>query len=181
MPRKVVVVVNGYPRAGKDSAIKFAMADLRAKSWRSVAISSIDPVRHMLRDLGIPVENKTPAERNLMAEVKSALERYDWWATRLTAKQVQSWLVCVEGPGLCFVQIREVAAIKKLRELLDPEIEFHTLVVTSPREERGISNVADTDVENMAYDLSIINDGTLNDLRHKCGELVDYLIAEPVK
>lgn len=179
MTRRIVIVVNGYPRAGKDTACRFIIEAMTQRGWLTHLLSSIDPVRTMLRELGVPVDLKTPAERDLLAEVKSALDRYDWWATRLCARQTNERLAdSLFRNAACFVQMREVAAIKKYLTLFGPEIERRTLLVTNPRAERVTSNVADVDVENMTYELTLPNDGTLADLRERCIALADMLTEE---
>jgi hypothetical protein len=179
MARHLVIAINGYARSGKDTVCEYVIDRLHKRGWRGHSVSSIDPVRNMLRDMGVPVDMKRPAERDLMAEVKSALERYNWWSTRLCATEVQEWLnMMPEAPAVCFAHMREVAAIQKFRHLFGPLVETKTLFVTSPREERVLSNVADADVENLTYDLTIRNDGTLDDLRVKCGALADFLMEE---
>lgn len=179
MARQIVIAINGYARSGKDTVCEYVIDRLHKRGWRGHSISSIDPVRNMLREMGVPVDLKRPAERDLMAEVKSALERYNWWSTRLCATDVQQWLSMIpEVPGICFAHMRETAAIQKFTNLFGPLVTTKTLFVSSPSEERVLSNVADADVENMTYDIRLRNDGTLDDLRVKCGALADFLMEE---
>jgi hypothetical protein len=179
MSRQIVIAINGYARSGKDTVCEFMIQHMRRRGWRGNSISSIDPVRNMLRDMGVPVDLKRPAERDLMAEVKSALERYNWWSTRLCAQQVHGWLTMIpEAHSICFAHMRETAAIQKFLGLFGPTVVKKTLFVTSPREERVLSNAADADVENMPYDFTLRNDGTLDDLRVRCGALADFLMEE---
>lgn len=176
--RKIAVVINGYPRAGKDTVSRLVSESLAGKGWRGHSISGIDPVRETLRGMGVPIDLKTEAERRLMADVKSALERYDWWATRLCARQVREWLYESPTNSLCFAHMREAEASEQFRLLMEPDVEVRVLRVMSPREEKVTSNHADADVENMFYDLTIANNGTLDDLREKCADLADMLTEE---
>ena len=179
MARRIVVLVNGYARAGKDTFCAFAVNRLSYRGWRGHQISSVDPVRNMLRDMGVPVDLKRPAERDLMAEVKSALDRYHGWSTSMCVRQVQDWLTAIiEAPSLCFVHIREPEAIENFKRLLDRGVECKTLLIRSCREERVLSNAADAGVEGMTYDLTIQNDGALDDLRTEAHRLVDFLTEE---
>lgn len=59
----------------------------------------------MLRNAGLPVDRKTPAERDLMAEVGSALEKYNGYRTTATAGKVYAALK--EEEGCFFVHMRE--------------------------------------------------------------------------
>lgn len=174
-----VVVINGWARAGKDTLCEFAIQHLRDKGWRGFSISSIEPIRKMLRDAGVPVDLKRPAERDIMAEVKSALERYDWFATAMCARAVQDWFDAVPGaPSVCFAHMREAAAIRRFQTLFGPGVRTKTLFVDSPRAERITSNSADADVENLTYDLTVLNDGSLESLRVKSRVLADLLMEE---
>lgn len=179
MAQKIVIAINGYARSGKDTVAEYVIKHLKQAGWRGHSISSIDPVRKMLRDLGVPVDLKRPAERDLMAEVKGALERYNWWATRMCAKEVGDWLAMIpEAPAVCFAHMRETKAIERFRHLFGQTVITKTLFVSSPNEERVMSNVADADVENMTYDLTILNDGSLEQLEAKCALLAQSLMEE---
>jgi tRNA uridine 5-carbamoylmethylation protein Kti12 len=117
MKRKIVIAINGHPRAGKDTVSDMVCRRLTAEGWSAHSISSIDPIRNWLRDQGVPVDRKTPAERNLMAEVKGALERYDGLATRMCAVEAMSFLQHKDRHSLCFAHMREVKAIERFRTL----------------------------------------------------------------
>jgi hypothetical protein len=175
----VIVVINGHPRSGKDTAVAFLAGHLAGMGWASAALSTVDPVRSVLRDLGVPVDRKTNAERDLMAEVQGALEKYDRFATRACARKVRDWLWQFPAPQkVCFVHMREPAAIAKFRELLAGEGQVKTLYVERPGALRVETNTADAGVENMTYDLTISNDGTLDNLRLKCAALASQLTEE---
>lgn len=177
--RRVIVLINGLPRAGKDTVSNYVCSQARNQGWRSTSISSIDPIREMLRDEGVPVDLKRPEERKLMAEVKSAFDHYDWLATRMCARKVQAWLDAVrEAPAICFVHMREAAAIDNFQKLFLDDVEIVKLLVTSPRAEIVTNNVADLDVMNTVYDLTVVNDGTLAELRETCRKLTAELLKE---
>lgn len=179
MARRIVIAINGLARSGKDTVAQFAIQHARMYGWRGHSISSVDPIRNMLREQGVPVDQKRPEERKLMAEVKSAFENYSWWATRLCARQVQEWIDMVPpADAICFAHMREAAAIEKFVHLFPPEVETYRLLVTSPRAEVVTSNAADMDVMNGTYDLTLANDSTLEQLEVQTGILVSRLIKE---
>jgi hypothetical protein len=60
MKRKIVIAINGHPRAGKDTVSDMVCRRLTAEGWSAHSISSIDPIRNWLRDQGVPVDRKTP-------------------------------------------------------------------------------------------------------------------------
>lgn len=175
MSPRIVVLVNGRPRAGKDTVCGFTGEALKALGWRCASVSSVDPVREMLRAMGVPVDLKRPQERALMAEVKSALDRYDWFSTRVCAEKVVEWLNAeTDQPSLCFVHIREAKAAEVFVSLLPAAVRSFRLRVVSPREERVDTNVADAGVDEMPYDLLMTNDQTLEKLNVRCQRLASY-------
>lgn len=179
MARRIVIAINGLARSGKDTVSQFGIHTARSHGWRGNSISSIDPIREMLRAQGVPVDRKGPEERRLLAEVKSAFDAYSWLATRLCSRAVRSWIDMVpQADALCFAHMREAAAIEKFGLLMGRDIEFYRLLVTSPRAEIVTSNAADMDVMNATYDLTIENDGTLEQLEIKTTALVSRLIKE---
>lgn len=180
--RRVAIVINGHPRSGKDTVCQIVIQRLQAYGWRGHSISSVDPIRDMFRGLGLPVDRKTPAERDLLAEVQSALNRYDWWAIKECARMVRARF-CDESRRsiLCFVHIREPEAIQKFRELMTEQgIEIYTLFVDRKDAERVSSNAADARVENMTYDLTIDNNSTLHDLAINCTELAHKIMEDRI-
>ena len=175
MARQLVLVINGYPRTGKDTAACMLSARLEAKGWACHEISSVDPVRHALADLGVPVHRKTPAERNLMAEIQSALLRYDWWPIREIVRYVETRMEHAEKSAF-LVHMREPAAIRTFRDLLaERGLRLRTILVDRKSAERVATNDADASVETMTYDLTLDNNGTLEDLDRECARLAERL------
>jgi len=180
--RKAAVVINGYPSSGKDTACRYVIQHLKRKGWRGNTISSVDPVRNMLRSMGVPVDNKTQKIRDLMAEVQFALNRYEWFPIQMSAGQVTSWLSEENTPGLCFVHIRETDAITRFRALLaDTQIETYTLFVDRKKAARGdFTNAADREVETVLYDVVIDNNTTMDDLHDRCARFAERIVEGPI-
>lgn len=163
--RKLVVVVNGHPRSGKDTVVNGISRALKEAGWLTSAISSIDPIRNVLRALGIPVDRKTPAERDLLANMKACLDGYDNWVTRTCASAAVTALE-LDHPGkdVVFLHVREPAAIALTKTLLPDSVEFLTIFVVREAAERISTNAADANVENYGYDVRIENNDDLASL-----------------
>ena len=174
MQRRMIAIVNGYPRAGKDKVVEMMSERLNHLGWYCSAKSSVEPVKENTRALGIPDDPKTPEKRALWAEIKSAYEKYDRFLTRKLMQEATETLV----PGdlsIFFIHVREPEAIQFMWDILAPGIEFLTIFVDRPDAERVTSNSADMDVENYAYNVRIENAGTLQHLNDSCRNLADII------
>lgn len=175
--RRVVVVVNGRPRAGKDTAVISMCGMLAAAGWSAGAYSSIDPVRSLLLHQGIMhPDKKTGAERDLLASVGDALQRYNQFRTAGCLKRIEATETTQQDSCL-FIHMREPANIALLREQsLDRVTRFDTLFVSGPRAEMVESNAADAGVEGLVYDHELVNDGSYGRLFSQCAGYVDNLL-----
>ena len=79
---KLICVINGFPEVGKDETARRCIERLAGDLVRGGNLSSIGPVWQMLKDQGIDMDKKGPAERKLASDTKQALDAYDWYATR---------------------------------------------------------------------------------------------------
>ena len=117
--KDLIVVVNGRPRSGKD---EFTNAFLRAASlcgFDTHFMSSIDPVRNMLRVAGVDVFGKTPEDRVCLAEIKESLERHSNFTTKALAKTYRNLCNPDNAKPFVFVtHIREPENIAKLQAYL---------------------------------------------------------------
>lgn len=162
---KTVIFVNGAPRAGKDTVIEFMQQHLDARNLPSGSFSSIDPVRAMLNRIGMNTSGKTEADRKLLATIGDALEEH--------SKRRSSWCVwnavdffSENGFGVFFLHVREPLLIQRITAALAPlGITCLTVFVDGARAEYVFSNPADAGVADMVYDHTLLNNGTLEDLR----------------
>lgn len=144
--------------------------------WKSDAISTIDPVRSLLRQAGFQIDRKGPAERRLLSEVADAVETYNSFRTTY----VMDFIERVAGPHnhVTFVHLREPALITKLKERFTPskpkensvssvavEYAVATLIVRNPNAEHApTSNESDANVLKYKYDYMLVNNSSLGAL-----------------
>ena len=179
MHRKVAIVINGAAGSGKDTfALKVLDQLAILGGWSGKNLSSIEPVRSWLRDNGVPVDNKGPAERDLMAEIKAALEKYDYHATKMVAQMAEDWLLHSPRSALCFVHIREPGSILEFVKRVRPWVQVRTLLIERPGVEPVTSNTADAQVRDMVYYQTINVGPTLETSRREAEAFAQKIIGE---
>lgn len=164
-----IIIINGHPRAGKDTFIGFMEKHLRAHDIGCRSFSSIDPVRDMLGAYGFDLSQKTEADRKLLAVVGSAVEEHSNWRTEQCIAEALSAHIHTRGNTVVFLHIREPENIAKVRSWVEQEgsvlgISIATVFLRSDRSEKVKSNSADGGVGDMAYDHYVTNHGSLLDL-----------------
>lgn len=172
-----VIVVNGPPRAGKDTLIEMMRTHFEKRGHFVHAISSIDPIREALQELGIDTSQKTPADRKLLAEMGSLLENYCSFRTNWCygVIKLNADLYFRKSPVI-FVHMREPELIDKLQaRLAESGIKLWRLFIDSHRAETDFSNPVDAGVYAMKRNFTLLNHSTLEDLNHQAAGLVDLL------
>lgn len=180
--RVLVVVVNGRPESGKDTAIRFAIDYLRSCGLPAFTFSSIDPVKDLLAcaPLGIDVAKKTPELRLLLSKIGEALESYNGLRTNECVRFIlQRTLIKDIGDMVCFIQIREPVLIERLRKLVEPRgWYFSTLLVSRPYHTVEANNSSDLGVANYPYDAQVLNDNTKGHLYDAVANCVAGLLRK---
>lgn len=162
---KILLMVNGLSRVGKDTYTKHLLEVCTVMGVRGAFASSIDPVRDMLRGVGCNVDSKGAAERKLLSVVGDALEDYNSFKTHHVVKQAMAHFV-EPGNALFITHVREPHMMDKIRKT---NIECNTggdCATVLVKGDRGIkSGPADEEIENYSYNYCIGNFGTEGDLR----------------
>ena len=178
-PVTTVVVVNGEPRAGKDTFINNAATFLRAARVPVDSYSSIDPVRDLLHGAGFDLRAKTEADRKLLAVIGDAVQEHSEWRTGKCLEHVEWFhLSNHRSPGVFFLHIREPHNIELVRDKLSGDIRMVTVFIESVRSEKVTSNAADAGVRDMDYMHTIRNDGTLADLSNAAAQFVRVTLLQ---
>lgn len=168
---KHLVIINGQPRAGKDTAIEFMRQTLARFGYITEAFSSIEPVRDMLTEAGFDLTRKTEADRALLSEVGNAVEKHSQFRTNACAQTIWAFFEKFEDePMVMFIHMREPALIELLLTLV--RVNVVTVLIKSPRASQIKSNTADRGVFGMKYDDRISNGGSLDDLNQQCEQFL---------
>lgn len=177
---KLVVAINGKPRAGKDTCVQLMASHLASLNIASRAYSSIEPVKSMLRDY-VDLRGKTEADRKLLAVVGNALQEHSAFRTGNVLFTIEDFFNS-ERVGVFFLHMREPDLIEVVKRKVELRgIRFIRLYVESNRSENITSNEADAGVEGGEYEVTIVNNGTMQELSRACVEfLSNHLLAAPV-
>ena len=175
MVMRHVIVVNGPPRAGKDTAIDFMQDYLNDRLIRTESFSSIDPIKDMLEDF-VDLSAKTESDRKLLATVGDAMQEHSMYRTDYSLRVIRIFFRV--GRGVFFLHMREPTLIDVVRKACEAEdITFTTILLRSSREQLVMSNPADAGVLNGQYDIIMRNDGSLDLLRTVCVAWMKSLLS----
>ena len=160
-----VIVVNGYPRSGKDTFVNFCKKRLGAFG---VSVSTVDFVKYLAAQSGWD-GSKTPKNRKFLSDLKDLLTEWNDVPWKKVEEVFESIKIECFQYGLkdsdffLFIHSREPREIERFQK------EYGALTVLIDREEveGKQSNHSDAEVMNFNYDYIINNDGTLEELEMK--------------
>ena len=152
---KLAFVINGSGGAGKDTLCEFA-----AKHFKTVNVSTIDPIKKIARENGWNGE-KDLKSRKFLADLKQIFADYNDLPTVYTIEKYKEFLESENE--LFFVHIREGEQIAHfVEEAKKVGAAPKTLLIRSKRCEAVYGNASDDDVENYSYDFYYDNDTPLD-------------------
>jgi hypothetical protein len=173
---KYVVIVNGRPLSGKDTFINKCCAYIKGNTMH---ISSIDPVKDVLRELGWD-GTKSDNIRNLLSQLKSFWIANNDGPTGYLIRNILEYGKDSRDDYVIFTQIREPDEIAKFRSamvaLKSLDIRVVTLLVTRHDTHIKCSNTSDANVNDYGYDVYIDNNGTENDLNSTAIQFIGKLL-----
>lgn len=164
----MVIILNGIGRSGKGSVYKFMNEIIPG-----IQYSWIDFTRNMMREAGIPVDDKTPEMRKCLAEVGLALENLDVPYRDCISIIENVSRRCLNDVYNVYLDCREPRNIDRIKEYCKVA---HIKCVTIYVVRKGIEcpdNKADIAAQqtDYFYDYTICNNGTLEDLKRKCFDI----------
>lgn len=169
-----IFVINGAPRAGKDTFVEFCQALV---GERCLNVSTVDFVKEVAKFAGWD-GNKTPEARKFLSDLKDIMTEYDNIPFKKVKRAIDIYRLELEeytsefyiANSVVFIHCREPQEIEKFKN----ELGAKTLLIRRPDVEGGDqSNHADAEVFNYDYDYTIYNDGTLDQLHLKA---IDFLL-----
>lgn len=177
-PNKTLVIVNGYPTAGKDSFIDFCNNYIGLE-WTyhfksSVKMSSVEVIKEAAKLLGYTGQ-KTDNERNFLAELKNLATKHFNHSFNYITQAVKD-----RSFDIYFVMVREPSEIEKLVEFYKySDVKVLTLLVRRDKD-LLVENDADKNVLEYKYDICIDNKNSLDDLQLLAKEFVDkHIVLKP--
>lgn len=188
--RTKVVIINGKPQSGKDTFCKYAQGYCDDdESANTLIISSVDPLKEMLTQLGWD-GTKTDKIRDMLMDMKQLwVQNQDGPTMFLFNNILEFHKACTGEDNIVFVHIREPEEIKKLVNALtgfeSMGIDVISLLVIRKGEEDTPNQPAETRrsddealINNYEYDVTINNDEDLIKLQELAAEFVDKLLED---
>lgn len=188
--RTKVVIINGKPQSGKDTFCGFAQGYCDDdESANTLIISSVDPLKEMLAQLGWD-GTKTDEIRDMLMCMKQLwVQNQDGPTMFLFNNILEFHKACTGEDNIVFVHIRELEEIKKLVNALtgfeSMGIDVISLLVIresgegTPNQPAGTRRSDDEALINSyEYDVTINNDGDLIRLQELAAEFVDKLLED---
>jgi len=159
---KKIVIINGSGGVGKDTFVDCCREYANVKN-----ISSVDKVKQAAKILVNWNGEKDEKSRKLLVDLKALSIEYNDFPTKYIKQEADMFLEN-DNQDIMFVHIREISEIEKVKKLLNAQ----TLLITSNRVKKIVSNNSDANVENYNYDYYISNDGTIEELKEKAKKFI---------
>lgn len=188
--RTKVVIINGKPQSGKDTFCKYAQGYCDDdESANTLIISSVDPLKEMLTQLGWD-GTKTDKIRDMLMDMKQLwVQNQDGPTMFLFNNILEFHKACTGEDNIVFVHIREPEEIKKLVNALtgfeSMGINVISLLVIRKGGEDTPNQPAETRrsddealINSYEYDVTINNDEDLIKLQELAAEFVDKLLED---
>lgn len=188
--RTKVVIINGKPQSGKDTFCKYAQGYCDDdESANTLIISSVDPLKEMLTQLGWD-GTKTDKIRDMLMDMKQLwVQNQDGPTMFLFNNILEFHKTCTGEDNIVFVHIREPEEIKKLVNALtgfeSMGIDVISLLVIREGGEDTPNQPAETRrsddealINSYEYDVTINNDEDLIKLQELAAEFVDKLLED---
>ena len=188
--RTKVVIINGKPQSGKDTFCKYAQGYCDDdESANTLIISSVDPLKEMLTQLGWD-GTKTDKIRDMLMDMKQLwVQNQDGPTMFLFNNILEFHKACTGEDNIVFVHIREPEEIKKLVNALtgfeSMGIDVISLLVIREGGEDTPNQPAETRrsddealINSYVYDVTINNDEDLIKLQELAAEFVDKLLED---
>jgi hypothetical protein len=165
---KKLIIINGFPEAGKDTFIDLTLCWLKERfNKQAEKFSSIDLVKEAATILGWDGV-KDEQGRDFLSELKDLSSTYYDGPFKYIKKKV------TEGSSIFyFICIREPEEIAKIKAYFDGSI---TVLIRGTYEKIGLTNTGDSGVLNFEYDLTVYNNGTLEELDTKAKTFAESLV-----
>lgn len=177
-----VIIINGSGGSGKDTVVELLRTYFFDK-YEVENISTIDKIKDIARQMGWD-EEKDENGRQFLANLKNAWTFYNNGANQDVLDKVIN--IGIEEfrnlkETIVFIHCREPEAIDWFVEKLTArKIDVCTMIV----KREGIMqffNEADKGVDNYNYDITVLNNGTLEMLERICKDLSVYIENWDVK
>lgn len=173
MGKKKIVIVNGFPRSGKDTFVDFCLEQLGPYG---IKVSTVDFVKNLATQCGWD-GTKTLENRKFLSDLKDLLTEWGDVPYHKVMSVIEDhffglWQFDLEDNGVAFVMCREP---KEIQKFVDRNEAITVLIRRDSVENLETSNHADSEVLNYKYNVVFYNNYDLDHLKIAAKEFVDYL------
>lgn len=163
---KLVFVVNGKPRAGKDT---FAMILNRYMDvYKYSAVTKVKEIATLCGWDG----QKEERDRKFLHELKMLTSEYSDMSHQDVVNEINKYRNGEIEADVFVVDVREPEDIKRLVE----EVGALTIFIENNNVPAITSNAADANVENFEYDFVIPNNGTMKEFEDEIKLFMEFLM-----
>ena len=162
---KKIYIVNGKPRAGKDT-----FAELLGKHCRVFKYSSVTKVKQIAAKCGWD-GGKDDKDRKFLAELKRITTEYNDMSYDDVAEKV-AYFLKTDFFDVMLIDIREPEEIERAIEGYGAE----AIYINNVNVPMITSNESDANVNNFVYDYVIGNDGTLDDFAETVKDFYNRIV-----
>lgn len=152
---KLVFIVNGKPRAGKDTFSQMLSDYMDVYKYSSV--TKIKEIAKMCGWDGI----KDERSRKFLCDLKTLTTEYSDLAYNDVLSEIEKFKTGLITANVFVVDVREPREIERLVKATGA----YTIYISNDNIPDVTSNEADANVANYSYDYIISNDGTLDEFR----------------
>lgn len=168
MMNKKIFIINGSGGVGKDAFVKLVSEELDGKV---INFSSIDIIKEIAKSCGWE-GGKSERERKFLSDLKLLVDDFSDLTFKNMKEAVEEFQVDNEH-AIMFIHIREPKNIQRAEQAFNA----NSILVERPGLARITSNRSDNSVYDYKYyDVTILNDGYLHDLRIKAIKFIDEFI-----
>ena len=163
---KMVFIVNGKPRAGKDT-----FAEILNRYMKVYKYSAVTKVKEIATLCGWDGQ-KEERDRKFLHELKMLTTEYSDMSYQDVVNEINKYRNGEIRADVFVVDVREPEEIKRLVE----EVGAITVFIENDNVPAITSNAADANVENFEYDFVIPNNGTLKEFEDEIKIFMEFLM-----
>lgn len=163
---KLVFIVNGKPRSGKDT---FAM--ILNRYMNVYKYSAVTKVKEIATLCGWDGQ-KEERDRKFLHELKMLTSEYSDMAYQDVVNEIKKYRNGEIEADIFIVDVREPEEIERLAK----EVGALTVFIENNNVPAITSNAADANVENYEYDFVVPNNGTMNDFEEEIKLFMEFLM-----
>lgn len=158
----MITIINGHPHSGKSQFVDYCHEV--SKPGVVLEYSTVDFVKELAADCGWD-GTKNAKNRKFFSDLKDLLTEWNDVPFKKSKEFIDAVHTFAQGDIMVFIHCREPQEIQKFVDHYGKD-QCHTLRIQRPSVDGDDqSNHADAQVDEYDYDLTIVNDGTLDQLK----------------